>query len=375
LKTRKSRIALLIVVLAIVALVWFGRHRIHFNFGVFVEQLRLADWRRIAFALGCIYLGYVLRSIRWAMLMRHSKRVPVFSLLGTQVIGFTAVALIGRLADLVRPYLVARKVRLPLSSQIAVYIVERLFDFGAMALVFSAAMVGVPTEQIMRVTAHGPVARLALHHPLAASFAERYGGLVLTAFAGVFLLLVRIAGGAVATFFERAFGVFSKKLGASAANTIRTFHAGLDTMHSFGDFALTAALSVGMWVLITAAYFEVCRAFVVSPKLAAISVAQCVLIMIASGGASVIQLPVIGWFSQIGLVMVTLTAVLGVSAEAATACAATLLVITFLGIIPVGLIWARFENVSLTKVAEESGHAGEELAHMSEAPVGEKAVG
>ena len=41
--------------------------------------------------------------------MRHKKKVPFFSLLGTQVIGFTAVALIGRVADPVRPYLVAKK--------------------------------------------------------------------------------------------------------------------------------------------------------------------------------------------------------------------------------------------------------------------------
>jgi uncharacterized membrane protein YtjA (UPF0391 family) len=84
--------------------------------------------------------------------------------------------------------------------------------------------------------------------------------------------------------------------------------------------------------------------------------------MIASGGASIIQLPVIGWFSQIGLVVVALAGVLGASAEAATACAATLLLVTFLSIVPVGLVWARFEHVSLRKITVESEHASEELA-------------
>jgi len=49
----------------------------------------------------------------------------------------------------------------------------------------------------------------------------------------------------------------------------------------------------------------------------------------------------------------------GVAPEPSTACAATLLVVTFLGVVPVGLIWAQFEHVSLRKVAEESGHAAE----------------
>ena len=99
-----------------------------------------ADWRKIAIAFGCIYVCYVFRSVRWAMLLRHIKKVGLFSLLGTQVIGFTAVALIGRIADPVRPYLVAKKTGLPISNQIAVYIVERLFDAGSMALIFSATI-------------------------------------------------------------------------------------------------------------------------------------------------------------------------------------------------------------------------------------------
>ena len=78
--------------------------------------------------------------VRWALLLAHNKKVPLFSLLGTQVIGFTAVALIGRVADPVRPYLVAKKTGLPISSQIAVYIVERLFDAGSMALIFSSVI-------------------------------------------------------------------------------------------------------------------------------------------------------------------------------------------------------------------------------------------
>src|SRR5581483_6178811 len=120
LKSPRNRIVLVIVLVAVAALIWFGRGRIHFNWAVFVNQLRQAEWSRIALALASIYLGYVFRAARWALLIRHLKKVPLFSLLGTQVIGFTAVALIGRVADPVRPYLVAKKTGLPLSTQFAV---------------------------------------------------------------------------------------------------------------------------------------------------------------------------------------------------------------------------------------------------------------
>lgn len=350
----------LVVLGALAALVVWGRHRIHFDFGAFKSQLAMVDWSRIAIGIGCIYLAYVFRSVRWAMLLRHIKKVHPLALVGTQVMGFTAVALIGRVADPVRPYLISKKTGLPISNQIAVYIVERLFDAGSMGLVFSIAMFWVPTAEIVRATSHsGLMAKLSAGHPGLALFFVRYGGLVLTLLGALFLFLVRVAGGAVATLCERAFGLVSTKLGQAIAEKVRSFRSGLDTMRSFGDFAATAGLSISMWLLIAFSYFETCRAFTASPQLVAISPPKTVLLMVASGGASVLQLPVLGWFSQIGLVAAAIVGALGAAWEPATACAAMLLVVTFLAIIPVGLIWAQFEHVSLRKVTEESEHAGE----------------
>jgi uncharacterized membrane protein YbhN (UPF0104 family) len=346
LKSNRNRILAVIVLLAMVALIWFGRHRIHFNWHDFGQQLRMAEWRRIAFGLGSIYVGYLLRSVRWVWLLRHKKKMSPLSLLGTQVIGFTAVALIGRVADPVRPYLVAKKTGLPISSQIAVYIVERLFDAGSMALITSSIILLAPPG--------------ALPHPEILRKAG-YWGLALTIAGGLFLVAVRLWGGAVASFFGTGFGIVSKGMGRAVESKIRAFHSGLDTMRSFSDFAIAAALSIGMWLLIALAYLETTLAFVASPPLAAMTPAKGVLLMIVSGGASTIQLPIVGWFTQIGLVAGAISKFFGASPEAATGCAATLLLVTFLGIVPVGLIWSRFEHVSLKKVTEESGQAGEEL--------------
>lgn len=343
---KKNQLILgLVVFAALVALVVWGRDRIHFDFGVFRSQLALADWRKIAIAFGCIYVGYLFRAVRWALLLRHHKKVPLFSLLGTQVMGFTAIALIGRVADPVRPYLVSRKTGLPLSSQLAVYIVERMFDMGSMALIFSTVL----------LTTHE-----ALPHPeLLLRVAK--SGLVVTAAMAAFTIGVRLAGGFVAAFLEKSMGLFSTKLGHSVGNKIRTFRSGLDTMRSFSDFGMAATLSLGMWGLITLAYLETTNAFVASPQLASMTLARCMVLMASSMVASGFQLPVLGWFTQIGIVAAAFSSFFGVAAEPATACATTLLAVTFLGIIPVGLIWARFEHVSLRKVAAESGHASEEL--------------
>jgi uncharacterized protein (TIRG00374 family) len=350
---KKQLILGLVVLVALGALVVWGRDKIHFDFGEFRAQLALANWGKIALGATCIYLAYIFRSVRWALLLRHNKKVPLLALLGTQVIGFTAVALIGRIADPVRPYLVAKKTGLPLSNQFAVYIVERLFDAGAMALIFCAAILltppgAMPHPELVRKTA--------------------YWGLLLTVLGALFLVAVRMAGGWLAAFLEDALGLLSKKLGAAVANKIRTFRTGLDTMRSFSDFASVISLSLGMWVLIALAYLETCQAFVASPELASMTPAKCVLLMVVSGGASIFQLPVLGWFTQIGFVTAALSKFFGAAWEPATACAAMLLVVTFLSIIPIGLIWAQFEHVSLRKITEESEHASEDLPQDEPAP-------
>jgi hypothetical protein len=205
------------------------------------------------------------------------------------------------------------------------------------------------------------VSLLGAHSPFLAAFAARYGGLVLTLLGALFLVIVRLAGNTVASMAERSFGLFSKKLGTAAGEKIRAFHAGLDTMRTFGEFSVTAGLSVAMWLLIAASYFEGVQAFSASPGWAAVTPSRCVLVMVASGGASIFQLPVLGWFTQIGLVAAALTGLFGATPEAATACAALLLLTTFLGIVPVGLIWAQFDHVNLRKVTVESEHAAEVL--------------
>jgi len=346
----KQLILGLIVLLLLVGLVVYAQHRHPIDWPEVWAQFVKADWRRVALGAGCIYLAYVFRSVRWAYLLRHNKSVPLLSLLGTQVIGFTAVALIGRVADPVRPYLVSKKTGLPVSNQIAVYIVERLFDAGSMALIFSST--------ILFSMWFGTIG--SLPHPERIEQAGLWG--MVGTFAGaLFLVAVRFAGGAVASFFEAMLGTLSKKVGQAVGSKIREFRTGLDTMRSFGDFAVAAGLSVGMWLLIAASYFSTMKAFVADPVLSTITPAKCVLMMIVSGLTSIIQLPVLGLFTQIGIVAAAIVNLYGAAQESAMACAATLLLVTFLCIVPVGLIWAQFEHVSLRKVTEESEEAEEGL--------------
>ena len=329
-----------------VALVVFARGRIHFEWSVFFQQLKLADWRDIGIGVILIWLGYVIRSVRWALFIKPVRKVSPFSLIGTQVIGFTGVALLGRPADFVRPYLVAKRMRLTLSSQIAVYVVERMFDAGAMALIFSVALITAPHDA-------------SLPHPEVLRKIA-FSGLVGTAALAALAVMVRISGRAVAAGAEKAFGMLSHRLGKSIGSKINAFRDGLDMLASLKDVGLAFLYSLLMWGLITGAYLMTTRAFVDAPQLAGMTLARCMVLMAASMLVSAVQLPVIGWFTQIAAVAATMQSFFSVRWEPALGCAAMLLAVTFLSVIPLGLIWSRIEHVSLRKISEESEHAGEE---------------
>ena len=339
-------IVYVVAVALLLALALWLRGRVQFQWSVFFDQLQHVDWRRIAFATALIWLGYVLRAFRWALLLKPQKKVSAHSLIGSQVIGFAAVALFGRLAELVRLYLVARRTRLTFSSQVAVYTVERMFDLGAMALIFSSALLLAPDRATL--PHHEALQRSALI------------GLAVALALGAFAFLVRASGKAVARFAEKSVGALSPGLGHSIGHKIRAFRDGLNAIHSFADFLLALGISLVMWGFITVAYLETTRSFVLSPQLASMTLARCMVLMAASMVGSAVQLPVIGWFTQIGVIAGVTEKIFNVAPEPALGCGAMLLIVTFLSIIPVGLVWARVEHVSLKKISEESEHLAEE---------------
>jgi glycosyltransferase 2 family protein len=339
---KRKGILLAVVLVALAVLVLVFRDRIHFDWKMFWQQLRHVSAGHVLAGVALIYTTYWMRALRWAVFVSPTKKVAASSLVGSQFIGFTAVALFGRLADLTRPYLVARRIGLPLSSQIAVYTIERMFDLGAAAVIFSSALAftpkGLPHHEVfVRAGVLSMGATLAI---------------------AVFAAVVRMAGGAVASFARHTVGLLSKAAGESIATKIVGFREGLNALSSAKDFGVVTLLSLGMWSLIGLAYMQTAHAFVQTPELAELTFSRTMLLMAASIGGSLLQLPIIGWFTQIAVTATAMHTFYGAPIEAATACGAVLLVVTFLCIIPAGLIYSQVEHVSLKKIAQESEAAG-----------------
>jgi glycosyltransferase 2 family protein len=340
--TKRNGILWLVVVLALAAIVALFRNKVHFDWAMFWQQLRYVSVGHIVAGIALIYATYYMRAVRWAVFLSPTKKVSASSLVGSQFIGFTAVALFGRLADLTRPYLVARRVGLSLSSQVAVYTIERMFDLGAAAVIFSCALAFTPKN-------------LPHHEVFVRAGVLSLGATLAIA---IFAAVVRVSGGAVARFAQGTVGALSKSAGESIATKIVGFRDGLNALSSPRDFGVVALLSLTMWLLIGSAYLQTAHAFVQTPELGGLTFSRTMLLMAVSIGGSLLQLPIIGWFTQIAVTAAAMHTFYGAPIEAATACGALLLVVTFLCIIPTGFIYSQVEHVSLKKIARESEAAG-----------------
>jgi uncharacterized membrane protein YbhN (UPF0104 family) len=326
-----SRSIGLIAVLVIVLGIWLARARIPFDWHSLGVQLRSVSPFDIVLAIAIVYVCYVLRAARWAVLISPLCTTSTLQMTAPQFIGFALVGMFGRVADLARPYLIARRTRTTVASQLAVYSIERAFDLGAAAILFSITLAFAPRD-------------MPHHEAFARAGAV---SLAATAFLVVFAFALRLAGGRVAEVAARLLAPVSAKLSASAATHILSFSEGLRIVSTLGEFLAALALSLVMWLGIALGYLVTAHAFRASAELAGFSFA-----------ATMLQLPVLGWFTQIALLAAALHGFFGVPLETASACGAVLLFVMSLAVIPAGLIAARMEGISLLEAAQPQAEVG-----------------
>lgn len=331
----------ILLLLLFVALIIIGvrRAHLHFDWHSLGVQMRAVSPLEVVVAIAIIYVCYIFRAWRWAVLVRPLRpvesRATVLSMVGPQLIGFALVGLIGRVADLARPYLIARRLQTTVAAQLAVYSIERAFDLGAAAILFSITLAFAPHD----MPHHEAFARAGIV------------SLAATVFLVVFAVALRVAGARIAALAGRLLRPLSAKLAATIAGHVLSFSEGLRIVSSVGEFLAALALSLVMWLGIAFAYIECAHAFHASPALAGLTFAGTMLMMATSMGGSVLQLPVVGWFTQIALLAAALHAFFGAPLEVATACGAVMLIVMNLVVIPGGLIAARLEGISLMDAA------------------------
>ncbi|MBV8207181.1 MAG: flippase-like domain-containing protein, partial [Acidobacteria bacterium] len=244
--------------------------------------------------------------------------------------------------EFVRPYLIARRVNATMASQVAIWLVERVFDSAAVVLLFT---LDVFTSRSLR-----ELDRYQSWRGVAYIMAP----VVLLFTYSVWALWAR--GPQISAWICRRLAAISGDFSSRFEKKLRSVSEGLHTIKDGSSLIQVAALSVLIWVLIALAYRAVTHAFPAYTDLPSLNFPEVILLMFVSVAGGVITLPVVGGGSQLATIAV-LSQTFGYSdtPELAVACGMLLWLVTFMSIIPGGLILARREHISLRRLETEAG--------------------
>lgn len=130
---------IILFLLAVLILWFFGRD---LDWMLVGASLRRADPYYLGAAVLIICVGYLLRAARWQVLLAPITDSSLKELFATTTVGFSAIFLIGRAGEIVRPmWLPMRDPRVRPSAALVTIGVERVFDLLSLISFFSVSLI------------------------------------------------------------------------------------------------------------------------------------------------------------------------------------------------------------------------------------------
>lgn len=299
-----------------------------FSFSDFAAALHQVNWMWLILSQLLVFATYFGRALRWEVMVRPLRpAASVWGILNATVIGFTAILLFGRAGEAVRPYLIAKKENVSFSSQIAAWIVERMLDLLMILLLFGIALTQVSSSAIQP----GPRIRVILET----------GGYIV-GFTGAASLALLIGLSRLrAERVHHWISFLPDRLRVRIQKVIASFEEGMQSTRSMRYTFLLIVYTVAEWIVIAAAFACVLRSF---PATRALGITDVVILLGFVAFGSALQIPGVGGGMQIATVLV-LTELFGVNLGAAGGIALVLWIISFVAIVPVGLVLAFHEGI------------------------------
>jgi len=328
-KNDKHKVAATIVVTILLALLLNEANSWrHFDWASFWKNARQASLVHAVVATAITYLGFVLRAMRWRVFLSPTTTVDTTQLIGPTVVGFSALALLGRPGEFIRPYMIARQTKLTFSSQIAILLFERVFDTVSAGVVITAALLLSPD---LRTLPHMAQLQRAI--------------VILTMIfmiLGLCLFLLARQRGVLGHVLLRVLSRVSLQFAEKVNRRLTAFGGELDLIRGRTPLVQIIVLSILTWFLSGISYLETIHAFAGARH---ISVTDAMVLLGFGLVGSLIQLP--GGGSQQLVIIAALINVFGLRAELAVSCSLLGWLTIFMAPVPIGLMLLRYQGLSL----------------------------
>ena len=303
-----------------------------FQWPVFLDSILNVDKGWAAWALVAVYSTYLVRALRWRVIMHHVKpHARLWNLFSATVIGFAAIGLFGRAGEMARPYLVARKEQVSVSGQVAVWLVERWFD--TLTLLVTGAF-ALSTLDAAALRASPALARLF-----------HVGGAIVAAATLASILFLFVMRKYARPLTDWIVARLPHRL-ARLAPTLRAFEEGTRGVRDIRILILCSLYSLAEWILIAMCYAAVFNAFSGGLRL---TLGQTLIFMGCVMAGSMINVPGVGGGIQVASLLV-LTELFGLRPELAASISLLIWIFTFLVVIPAAIPLMLYEGLSWAKL-------------------------
>lgn len=234
---RAQALAMGFVAVALLAFFFRGA-----DWGAIGKSLAEADLGLLTLAVAFVMVSYLVRAVRWQVLLKPVGMAHLGACFATTVIGFmfNFIAPSGRVGEVVRPYLLARREGFSASAAFATIFLERVVDLVTVILLVGAwLLLGPPPEGAKSATAIQSL---------------KVGGM--TVFLGAILGLAIMFG--FVKYRERAMAFahffirwLPSRLESMAMRFISSFGEGLGVLADVGNLTRIGILSVVLWLNIS----------------------------------------------------------------------------------------------------------------------------
>jgi uncharacterized protein (TIRG00374 family) len=289
-------------------------------------------------ALAATYATYLLRAYRWKFFMDPFKPgSSVRVLFVAQILGFSAIYLIGRPGELVRPAYIARWERVPFASQVAIWLLERIYDTVAVSVLLALGLYFEP------IRPKGAYATLALRRMHTGAFSVLAGTLIVVAA----LIAYRQYSDRLIGWGSRTFRFLPLAVRTWLGSLARSFAEGLDVIRNWRDLGASVLCTMILWILNVSTFWFVYKSLGGSLSELSWWVAAVTLVFAAMGLA--LQLPGVGGGYQVGA-MLALEQIFHVPAAAATSAAVLEWILVLVPCVALALVLLIYEGLTFRKL-------------------------
>jgi len=301
-----------------------------------MEGLSRANPWLIGLAVILALISYAARAARWILILRPVARVRVSSALLATAIGYAAITLLpARMGDIIRPVLLAKRDRFPVSAGLASILTERVFDLWTVVLFFLFFLIWPPSMMDLDADAAANLRMLRI-----SGYAVGAGLAMGTA---VLLGLFRYQDRFVEV-LTKPVDRFAPKWSEPFSNFLNHFLDGLRVLQRPRDLLVTMAASFALWYII---YWQVTVTLLAFDLHLPLRV-SFLLVTLAVIGLAIPTPGGVGGFHK--ATQVGLTTFFGVELNLATAVAIVYHAICFVPITVIGLLCLPLVGMRLRDV-------------------------